>query len=458
MKRQIYSLVLIILFFIAPARQADTGDEELRLLVLSEIEERIAGKMAFYHIEQNLREQGHALVKDSRVSAIGRKLVQYSDRVHLRYSFYVIQGDIKPQAFSLPGGYVLISRSMLDSVCSTDDDVAFMLGHEIAHSALRHYADYRLQNRQQIAYVKKLLQQENNFIDTTREQDKSDALHSILLPYIANVRQLKEIEADQFGALYALRAGYRYTAAIQSLRRLKTLVGDDYREEMEILAPFTELPDQHTTTHPRLSKRIEQLELFRLKAIEISKLFPTGRTALDNGSYEEAALIFESILSLFPQSRTARVGLGVAYHLQYWDSSSGDDFLLAYPGSLELEHLQLLRGRPDYQSLELAVEEYRQVREFEPGNKYAANNLGVALAELGRFDEAEAVLREALRLDEQDFILFNLALILHQQQMNTQGSALQEEAIDLLKKYLKLVPADRVAQQYLEDLVPRKSP
>ena len=457
MMKQMCRLAAIFLIAIIPTGWTNADDEDLRLLVLSEIEERLAGEMAFYSIEQNLAEQGCIIVKNSRVSAIGRQLARYSDRVHLRYSFYVIQGELAPQAFSLPGGHVFISQSMLDTVGSTDDEIAFILGHEIAHSALRHYADYRLEDRQQVAYIKKLLQQNNHFIDEDKQANENDALHSLLLPYIIHIRQLKEIEADQFGALYALRAGYRYSAAIQSLERLQTLFGDDYRLETELFTPVSELPSTQAT-HPGLSKRIEQLELFRVKAIEISKLFPTGRTALDNGNHQEASLIFESILSLFPQSRTARIGLGVAYHLQYWDSSPGDDFLLAYPGSLELENLHLLRGRPDYQSLEQAVEEYRHVQSLEPGNAYAANNLGVALAELQRFDEAETVLREALRLDTQDFILFNLAMILQRQYTHSQEPALQGEAIELLQRYLELAPSDGVAQQYLQDLAQKKLP
>ncbi|MCP4711066.1 MAG: tetratricopeptide repeat protein, partial [Planctomycetes bacterium] len=138
-----------------------------------------------------------------------------------------------------------------------------------------------------------------------------------------------------------------------------------------------------------------------------------------------------SILSLFPQSRTAHIGLGVAYHLHFWDSSRGDDFLLAYPGALEIENIQLLRGTPDLQMLEQAVEEYRRVLAIEPGNKYASNNLGVALAELHRSQEAEDVLREALRLDSQDFVLFNLGLVLYQKYQNGQQSETKAEAITL---------------------------
>jgi len=440
-------MICFILFSFAGG---EISGEELQLLVLSEIEERIAGKMAFYSIEQTLSGKGYSVASSPKISTIGRHLAKYSDRVYLHYSFYVIEGDIEPQALSLPGGYVFVSQSMLEAVCRSDDDIAFILGHEIAHSALRHYADYKLRDDQQVAYVKQLIQQ-HTLLEETEQPKSSDELQSILFPYINKVRQMKEIESDQFGALYALRAGYQYSAGIRVLERLRRLFGEEFQLEKDMFASTSEFPSS-SSTHPTLSERIEQLELFRLKAIEVSKLFPGGREALDQGNHQEASMIFESILSLFPQSRTAHIGLGVAYHLQYWDSSPRDEFLLAYPGALELEHLQLLRGSPNFQTLQQAVEEYRMVLSFEPGNKYAANNLGVALAELNQFAEAETVLREAQRLDPQDFILFNLALVLRQRYQETQQRHIQKEAVALLKQYLRLTPYDDVAVEYLQEL------
>ena len=136
MMKQMCRLAAIFLIAIIPTGWTNADDEDLRLLVLSEIEERLAGEMAFYSIEQNLAEQGCIIVKNSRVSAIGRQLARYSDRVHLRYSFYVIQGELAPQAFSLPGGHVFISQSMLDTVGSTDDEIAFILDTK---SRILHY-------------------------------------------------------------------------------------------------------------------------------------------------------------------------------------------------------------------------------------------------------------------------------------------------------------------------------
>ncbi len=451
-------IVSIVLCIVSPFIGVKAAEKPAQLLVLSDIEERIAGKMALYRIEHLLAKHGDALTRVPDITAIGRKLAHYSDRVHLRYSFYVIQGDIEPQAFSLPGGYVLISQSMLDAACRTDDDIAFILGHEIAHSALRHYADYRLRDHQQVAYVKQLIHQ-YSFLQDDKQFKHSEELQEILSPYVARIRQIKEVEADQFGALYALRAGYHYSAGIHVLERLRELFGEEFQLERDDLGPLDAAQVPEPASHPTLSERIEQLQLFRLKAIEVSKLFPSGREALDRGNYQEASLIFDSILSLFPQSRTARIGMGVTYHLQYWESSSADDFLLAYPGALEFENLQLLRGTPDFQSLQEAIEEYRYVLSLEPGNKYAVNNLGVALAEFKQFDEAEQILREALRLDgAQDFILFNLALVLRQKYQKTQQIAFKNEMVALLTQYLKLAPSDEIAREYLKECTPQESP
>ncbi len=424
------------------------AQHEVQLLVLSEIEERIAGRMAFYTLERKLRDRGITVTTDPTITAIGQAVAYYSDRVHLDYAFYVLEGPLEPQALALPGGYVLISRSIIDAVCQTEDDIAFILGHEIAHAALRHYADYKLSDEQQVAYVKQLIQQQQ-FVAEAEQPKYSEELHNVLFPYIMKLRQIKEIEADQFGALYALRAGYHFSGSTQVLRRLRRLYGDDFQLEQDL---FAQDQSSNLSTHPTLSERIEQLEIFRIKAIEVSKLFPQGRDALDRGDYQEASLIFESILSLFPQSRTARIGLGVAYHLQYWDSSEGDQFLLAYPGALELENIQLLRGKPDWNMLQRAITEYRQVLHVEPGNKYAANNLGVALAELRQVTEAEATLREALRVDAQDFILFNLGLVLYQSYQEDPRPPLKEEAATLLRQYLQFVPTDQVAVEYLQTL------
>jgi predicted Zn-dependent protease len=427
------------------------GAQDVQLLVLSEIEEQIAGRLAFVTVERSLIEQGSRVTSDAAISAIGRAVAAYSDRPHLHYTFYVIEGEKRPRAFSLPGGHVFVSRSLLDQVCQTEADIAFILGHEIAHSALRHYADYRLQDMQQVASVRELFQQ-SQLVDAEMEPIAVETVEHILIPQMIKIRQLKEMEADQFGMVYALRAGYQFSGGFWVLSRLQQLYGDAFELEQQDDLFSPQLP-RESSSHPSISKRIEQLELFRIKAFEVAKLFPSARDALDRGDYREASLLFETILSLFPQSRTAHIGLGVAYHLQYWDSSPGDDFLLAYPGALEVEYMYLLqRGAQDMDALQRAISEYQTVLAVEPGNAYARNNLGVALAELNCQTEAAAMLRESLHLSERDFTMFNLGLLLSRQYRSSGRDTLRQEAMRFIKAYIKQIPHDHVAVRYLKEL------
>jgi len=246
-----FVLGLIWFMMIFPPFSPALAQDDLELLVLSEIEERIAGKMAFYTLERALTEQGGALTEDPRVTAIGRKLIKYADRPQLNYAFYVIEDHSAPQALSLPGGYVLLARSLLEAVCQTDDDIAFILGHEIAHAALRHYADYRLRNQEQVAYVKQLIEQ-YNFVGEAEQVKSSAELNNVLLPYMMKIRQLKEVEADQFGALYALRAGYQFSASLDVLARLRNLFGETFELEQYPAAVAEDAAAAPTSTRRRV--------------------------------------------------------------------------------------------------------------------------------------------------------------------------------------------------------------
>jgi predicted Zn-dependent protease len=75
------------------------------------------------------------LVRDEdtmrRVNLIGRSLALYSDRPDLEWQFAVLDSDTL-NAFSSPGGLVFITRGLYE-LAGSDDVLAGILGHEIAH-------------------------------------------------------------------------------------------------------------------------------------------------------------------------------------------------------------------------------------------------------------------------------------------------------------------------------------
>ena len=73
---------------------------------------------------------------DAYVQRMGDKVLRGLPRRSFKYSFAVVDQD-EPNAFALPGGFIFISRGLL-ALAETEDEVANVIGHEIAHVALRH--------------------------------------------------------------------------------------------------------------------------------------------------------------------------------------------------------------------------------------------------------------------------------------------------------------------------------
>ena len=74
----------------------------------------------------------------SYVRAVGARLVRNAPGFRYDYQFEIAD-DGAPNAFALPGGHVYISRGAL-ALTASEDELANVLGHEIAHVASRHAA------------------------------------------------------------------------------------------------------------------------------------------------------------------------------------------------------------------------------------------------------------------------------------------------------------------------------
>jgi predicted Zn-dependent protease len=71
-----------------------------------------------------------------RVNLVGSALARYSERPALEWRFGLLDSDAV-NAFSAPGGYVFITRGLY-ALAPTDDLLAGILAHEIAHITNRH--------------------------------------------------------------------------------------------------------------------------------------------------------------------------------------------------------------------------------------------------------------------------------------------------------------------------------
>jgi predicted Zn-dependent protease len=70
------------------------------------------------------------------VASVGARVAAHSPRQDVRYRFHVADLEV-PNAFALPGGPIFVTRGLL-ALLRTEDELAGVLAHEIAHVAARH--------------------------------------------------------------------------------------------------------------------------------------------------------------------------------------------------------------------------------------------------------------------------------------------------------------------------------
>jgi Zn-dependent protease with chaperone function len=89
----------------------------------------------------------HALAKDDhpqvvRLRAIARKLTPHAERFNPRAKTWKWEvnliGSKQINAFCMPGGKIAFYTGILDQLKLTDDEVAMIMGHEIAHALWEH--------------------------------------------------------------------------------------------------------------------------------------------------------------------------------------------------------------------------------------------------------------------------------------------------------------------------------
>ncbi len=188
----------------------------------------------------------YPLSKDARLQEraqrIGMKLAAHSDRKDIAYTFGVIE-DKSLNAVTLPGGYVYVNRGLMEAF--SDDELAYVMGHEIGHVAARHIAKKMQAN---MAYQSLLA------VAFAALGNKSEKAQGALTGASAvyGLMELSysrgdEFEADRLGTKYAHRAGYPPQAAFSALEKLKKGEGPNIRVM------------QYLRTHPFVDDRIRAL-------------------------------------------------------------------------------------------------------------------------------------------------------------------------------------------------------
>jgi len=113
-----------------------TGKSELSIVKFSEEEEVALGAQAF---QPAVQEQG-GFYKDREleeyVQGVGMRIARASHRPNLKYQFRVLNSSV-PNAFAVPGGFIVINRGLLVTLDS-EAEMAAVLAHETGHVTAKH--------------------------------------------------------------------------------------------------------------------------------------------------------------------------------------------------------------------------------------------------------------------------------------------------------------------------------
>ena len=171
------------------------------------------------------------------INVLGQVLAAYSGAVY-KWHFGVIKSDAI-NAFAMPGGYILLSSGVL-KLLESEDELAFVLAHEVAHVSRRHH--YQVVLRQRLAeQANKGLQAATQDSDTAKLAQASGKI------YARGLDKTAEFESDRLGVEFMTRAGYDPVAAINVLEKLQRLKGNDPRAELLF------------STHPSPAERMDML-------------------------------------------------------------------------------------------------------------------------------------------------------------------------------------------------------
>jgi predicted Zn-dependent protease len=180
------------------------------------------------------------------VNEIGNRILSVLPQQPFKYRFYVIKEDVY-NAFATPGGHVFVYTGLLDAM-EEEEELAGILGHEIAHVYCRHISQ-KIERSKKIglATLAGVAAGILMGVGGAAEAGSAVTMGSMAAGQSAELSYSREneMQADQFGLEFITKAGYSVSGLIKILKKMrsKTWFGSD------------QIP-KYLTTHPASEDRI----------------------------------------------------------------------------------------------------------------------------------------------------------------------------------------------------------
>jgi predicted Zn-dependent protease len=236
---------IVALLVLAACATSPTGRRQLMLV--SPDEAISASKSAYIQQMQDFDKKGQISTDPeliSRVNTITGRLVAQAikarpDTKDWEWSVEVIDDPDTVNAWCMAGGRMAIYTGLIEKTKATDDEIAQVMGHEIAHALANHTAE-----RMSVAMVSQMGVVAAGVATRDAGVMVGAAAAAQLAVSLPNSRA-SETEADRIGIELAARAGYDPRAAATLWEKMAKVGGEG--------------PPQFLSTHPAPGNRQQTL-------------------------------------------------------------------------------------------------------------------------------------------------------------------------------------------------------
>jgi predicted Zn-dependent protease len=347
------------------------------------------------------------LIDDVEVNAyvdrLGQKIVAALGEQPFRYHFYAVR-DARINAFAVPGGYVYVHAGLL-TAASNDDEVAGVLGHEIAHVNAHHLV--RQEEATRLLNYATLLGTLLSVLSPAAGAGAVAVNEAVQLKY----RREFEQEADYLAVTYVRQAGYDPGGMLDFFKKML---------DQQRLTPASMPP--YLLSHPLTDARLTNLEAVlrthqwdersrQPTSLELARVQLLVRAHLETA--KDLAESYWKQVAVHPEDARGRYLLGLAYFETGSFGAARDTFESVPQSTVGEVFRELGRTWLRLRQLEKARELLSRAAEIGPDDPLAHHELAKTLEALndgeGAMREYERALQLAPDLEEAHYNLGILA-------------------------------------------------
>ncbi len=232
--------------------QRAPGTAREQFIYISEEKEMAMGLSAFREVLRQAPLSDNPELTEM-VHRVGNRIAKAANKPEYQWEFAVIQDDRTINAFALPGGKVAVFTGIL-KVTKTEDGLATVMGHEVAHALQRHGAERM--SRSVLEQIGQLAA-----LGAGAAAGRPDAAMAAMTVYGVGVslpfNRRQESEADLIGLRLMAEAGYDPREAVAFWERMsgcpRAMINKLCFRSQQAIPEFL-------STHPSDVTRINQIE------------------------------------------------------------------------------------------------------------------------------------------------------------------------------------------------------